>query len=91
MRVVAEITNGMGGKNDTIREQLLRQATPTSNYSRVQLGYSDLSSLCDKPKQTLIALICCGQYMAVSMPGHGDLTALMSRMALFLTLWVPTV
>ena len=68
-----------------------RQATPTNNYSRVQLGYSDSSSLCDKPKQALIALICCGQYMAVSMPGHGDLTALISRMALSLTLRVPTI
>ena len=29
--------------------------------------------------------------MAASMPGHGDLTALMSRMALSLTFWVPTV
>ena len=29
--------------------------------------------------------------MAVSMPGHCDLTTLMSRMALSLTLWVLTV
>ena len=42
----------------------------------VQWGYSDSKSPCDKSKQALIALICCGQYMAVSMPGHGDLTAL---------------
>ena len=41
----------------------------------VQWGYSDSRSPCDKP------IICCGQYMAVSKPGHGDLTALMSRMA----------
>ena len=57
----------------------------------VQRGYSDSISPCDKPKQALIALICCGQYMAVSTPEHGDLTALMSRMALSLKLWVPTV
>ena len=29
--------------------------------------------------------------MAVNMPGHGVLTALMSRMALPSTLWAPTV
>ena len=68
---------GYGKKTDTIREQLFRQATPTSNYSScTQWGYSDSMSRCDKPKQALIALICCGQYMAVSMPSHGDLTAL---------------
>ena len=29
--------------------------------------------------------------MVVSKPGHGDLTAPMFRMAVSLTLWVPTV
>ena len=57
----------------------------------VQSRYPDSRSSLDKLNQALIALICCGQYLAVSMPGHGDLTALMSRMAFFFTLWVPTV
>ena len=45
----------------------------------------------DKPEKALFALICCGQYMAAAMPGHGDLTALMSQIALSLTMWVPSV
>ena len=82
----------MDKKTDTIREQLFRQATPTSSYSSsTQWGYSDSMPPCDMPKQALIALICCGHCMAVSMPGHGDLTALMSRMAVSLTPWVPIV
>ena len=82
----------METKTDTIREQLFRQVARTSNYSSsTQWRYSDLMSPCDKPKPALIALICCGQCMAVSMPGHDDLTALMSPMTLSLTLWTPTV
>ena len=73
----ARTANGMGENTNAIREQIFRLAAPTSNYS-IQWGYSDSRSPRDKPKQALIALICCGQYMAVSMPGHGDLTALMS-------------
>ena len=77
-----------------------RTALQTSHTNKQLQQYSggipiqdSRSSSCDKPKQALIALIiCCGEYMAVSMPGHGDLTALlMSRTALYLTLWVPTV
>ena len=58
-----------------------RQPTPTRNYSRVQWGYSDSNLLFDKPRQALTALICCGQHVAVSMPGHGDLIAIISRMS----------
>ena len=70
--------------SDTIREQLSDKQNQRV-ITAVQCEYSDSRSPCDKLKQALNALICCGQYMAVSVPGHGDLTALMSRMALSLT------
>ena len=88
----ARIINGMEKKTDT--KSITAFQTSYTNkqvITAVQRGYSDSKSPCDKPKQALVALICCGQYIAVSMPGHGNLTGLMSRMALFLTLWVPTV
>ena len=59
--------------------------------SAVQWGYSDARSLCEKPKQALIALTCCVGYIDCSCAGTCDLTALMSRMSLSLTLWVSTV
>ena len=72
-------------------------AFPTS-YTKKQLitllqwGYSGSRSPRAKPKQALCVLICCGQYMAVSMPGHSDLIDLiMSRMVLYSTLRAPTV
>ena len=37
-------------------------------------------TLCDKPKQALIAILC-GHFMAEGMRGHGELEAVMSRMA----------
>ena len=75
-------------------EKLFRQATSTRNYSSrtTAAGLFRFNvSPCDKPKRVLIALVCCEQYMAVSMPGHGDLAALMSQMASSSTRWVPTV
>ena len=82
----ARMINGMENKTDTIREQLFRHKLHQQVIAAVQWGYSDSRPSCGKPKQALIALICCGQYMAVSLPGHSDLTALMSRMPLSLTL-----
>ena len=72
-------------KTDTIREQLFRMLHQ-QEITAVPWGYSDSRSPGDKPKQALMALICCAQYMAISIPGHDDLTALMPRMALSLTL-----
>ena len=65
-----------------LRMQVVCEKTRLQQYS----GYSHSRSPCDKPKQALIAIICSGQYMAVSMPGRGDLTPLMCRMVLSLTL-----
>ena len=72
---------GMGKLTDTIREQLFRQSTPTSHYSNT-VGVFRFKITLDKPKQALIALICCGKYIAVSMPVHGDLIDIMSRFAI---------
>ena len=86
----ARIINGMEKKlirfENSFSDKLHQQV-----ITSVQWGYSDSRLPCDKPKQGLIALICCGQCMAVSIPGHGDFTVLMFRIAFSLTLWVPTV
>ena len=79
-------------KKYTIFENSFSDKTHQQEITAVQQWeYSDSRSPCDKPKQALIALVCCEQFMAVCMPGRGDLTALMSRMASSLMLWVPAV
>ena len=58
----------------------------------VQWGYPTQDHpVTSRSRRSWLALICCGQYMAIGMPVHGDLTSLMFRMASSLTLWVPTV
>ena len=54
----ARIIKGMGKK--LIQHDNSFQTSYThKNYSRVRWEYSEISSLCDKPKQALIALISC--------------------------------
>ena len=91
----ARIINGMEKRKIHNREKLFRKATPTSNELQQYSGgipIQDHPVTSQRRSLLLILYMLCGQYMAVSMPGHGDLTALlMSRMASSLTLWVPTV
>ena len=86
----ARTINGMEKKTDITTRTAFRTSYTNKKITAVQWGYSDSRLPRDKPKQAFIALICCGQYMAVSMPGHGDLTTLTPRMASSLTLWAPT-
>ena len=76
----ARTINGMEKRTD-IKSRTAFQTSYTNEqiFTAVQWGYSDSRSPCDKPKQALIALICCvgNIYMVVSSPGHGDLTALL--------------
>ena len=90
--------NGMAKKLiQNRKQQFFRQATPTSNYSSTAgvFRFKITLSVCDKQKQELIhcPYLLCGHYMAVRVPGHDDLNALLltPRMALSLAIWEPTV
>ena len=76
-------------------KKLIRHANSFSDKLHQQKKYSGTVgvsiSRCDMPKQVFTALVFREQYMAISMPGHGDSTALMSRITSSLTLWIPTV
>ena len=76
----ARIIKGLGKKLIQYDNSLQTSYTH-ENYGRVLWEYSDSSSFCDKPTGAHCSYFLSGQYMAVSMPGHGDLTALISRMA----------
>ena len=92
----ARIINGMKKKMIQNQEQLFRQATPTTSYSstvgvfRFKITLSATSR--SRRSLPIYIYLLCEQYMAVRVPGHGDLTALLRfRMALSLTIWEPTV